>query len=160
MTTTKPPFRLATTCGDTLQWSFKRNCSVTPRQLVAVYAFLCLISLTVAGFFWSMGATLVMPFTAVELIAVGIAFFVYARHATDRERIELSAHSLLIEQERAGRISNVTFNRQWVRVEPPTAHNGLIELKEGQRSLRCGHHIRLDLREQVAKEIRMALKGF
>lgn len=152
--------RLAQTSGDTLEWRFKRNCSVTPRQLAAMYVLLCALSLTVAGFFWSMGVRMVLPFTAIELTAVAIAFVVYARHATDRERIALSPNSLLIEQERAGRVSQVVFNRAWVRMQERQSPRELIELSEGRRRLRCGHHIRLDLREQVAQEIRWALKGF
>ncbi|MFM2075407.1 MAG: hypothetical protein RJB34_1712 [Pseudomonadota bacterium] len=154
------PLRMAQRCGDTLQWQFKRNCSVTPRQLALVYALLCLISLTVAVFFWFMGATLVMPFTALELVAVAVAFVVYARHATDRERIELSAHRLVIEQERAGRVSQVSFNRAWVRVAPRSKPDALIEVSEGAQRVHCGHHIRLDLRDQVAQEIRLAIKGY
>jgi uncharacterized membrane protein len=157
---TRDRLRLAQTSGDTLEWHFKRNCSVTPRQLAAMYGLLCALSLSVAGLFWSMGVHLVLPFTAVELAAVAIAFLVYARHATDRERIALSPNSLLIEQERAGRVSQVVFNRAWVRVLERQSPRELIELSEGHRRLQCGHHIRLDLREQVAQEIRWALKGF
>jgi uncharacterized membrane protein len=152
--------RLAQTSGDTLEWHFKRNCSITPRQLAAMYALLCVMSLTVAGFFWSMGVRMVLPFTAIELTAVAIAFVIYARHATDCERIALSQHRLVVEQERAGRVSQVVFNREWVRVQERESPRELIELSEGQRRLQCGHHIRLDLRDQVAQEIRWALKGF
>ena len=157
---TQNRLRLATPHSDTLEWRFKRNCSVSPRQLAAMYALLCLISLTVAGFFWSMGARLVLPFTAIELTAVAIAFIIYARHATDCERIALSRHHLIIEQERAGQISHVSFNRQWVQVPDRQSPRELIELREGQRRVHCGHHIRLDLRDQVAQEIRWAIKGF
>jgi hypothetical protein len=54
----------------------------------------------------------------------------------------------------------VSFNRQWVRVEDRPSPRDLIELCEGQRRVRVGHHIRLDLRDQVAQEIRLAIKGF
>jgi uncharacterized membrane protein len=152
--------RLAQTCGDTLQWSFKRNCSVTPRQLAATYVLLSLISLTVAGFFWFMGVRLILPFTALELTAVAIAFVAYARRATNRERIELSQHRLVIEQEHAGRVTREVFNRDKVRVEARHSRADLIEVREGHRRVRCGHHVRSDLRDQVARELRMALKGF
>ena len=44
------------------------------------------------------GAWLVLPFTGIELLAVGIAFAIYARHAVDYERIRLFQNRLLIEQ--------------------------------------------------------------
>ena len=160
MSPSNHPFRWATVSADGTQWLLRRNCSVSPKQVGWFFAGLCGVSLGVAGFFWSQGATLVLPFTAVELMAVGTAFLVYARHATDRERITLSPHSLLIEQECAGRISQIVFNRAWVRMQDRQSPRELIELSEGNRRLQCGHHIRLDLREQVAQEIRWALKGF
>ena len=72
-----------------MEWSLKRNCSVTPAQLGWLYASMCVVSLAVAGFFWSQGATLVLPFAVLELIAVAVAFLAYARHAADSERIRL-----------------------------------------------------------------------
>ena len=113
-----------------------------------------------AGFFWSIGVRLILLFTALELTAVAVAFVVYARHAANRERIALDRHHLLVEQERAGRVSRVVFNRQWARVADRPSRGALIEICEGPRRVRCGHHVRPDLREQVAREIRMALRGF
>lgn len=69
-----------------VQWLLKRNCSVTPAQLVRLFASLCVVSLGIATLFWFQGATLVMPFAWLELVAVGLAFMVYARHARDGEK--------------------------------------------------------------------------
>lgn len=157
---TLPAPRLAQACGDSLQWSFKRNCSLTPRQLAATYALLSGVSLAVAAFFWSLGVRLILAFTALELAAVAIAFLVYGRHAANRERIALDRHHLVVEQERAGQVSREVFNRQWARVADRPSRTALIEICEGPRCVRCGHHVRPDLREQVAREIRMALRGF
>ena len=60
--------------GDaSVQWLLRRNCSMTPAQLVAFYLSLCAWSLAIAGAFWWRGATLVMPFAGIELLAVGAA---------------------------------------------------------------------------------------
>src|SRR5438270_13892551 len=72
------------------QWLLRRNCSMTPGQLVAFYVSLCAWSLAIAGAFWWRGATLVMPFAGIELLAVAAALVVYARHAGDRERVVLT----------------------------------------------------------------------
>jgi Integral membrane protein len=52
-----------------VQWLLRRNCSMTPLQLVAFYLSLCAWSLAIAGAFWWRGATLVMPFASIELLA-------------------------------------------------------------------------------------------
>jgi uncharacterized membrane protein len=142
-----------------VQWHLKRNCSVTPRQLFALYASLCAISLGIATFFWSLGATLVMPFAWLELLAVGAAFVVYARHATDAESITLRGGKLVVELETAGRTQRTEFNREWVRVEPKDGDGSLIEVSGQGTSVQVGRHTRPELRPVLAREIRRALRG-
>jgi uncharacterized membrane protein len=160
-----PAFRFATASGhnsqgqQAVQWLLKRNCSVKPAQLAWLYVSLCAVSLGIAGFFWLQGATLVMPFACLELLVVGVAFFAYARHATDGERIVLQGGQLVVELENAGRLERAEFNRQWVRVEPRHGDGSLIEVSAQGRSVRVGRHVRPELRPALAREIRHALRG-
>lgn len=162
---TTPSFRLAKAPGQSgqgqqaVQWLLKRNCSVTPAQLVWLYVSLCVVSLGIAGFFWVQGATMVMPFAWLELVVVGAAFRVYARHATDGERIVLQGGQLVVELENAGRLERAEFNREWVRVEPKNGDGSLIEVSGQGRSVRVGRHVRPELRPALAREIRHALRG-
>lgn len=137
----------------------KRNCSVTPTQLGWLYASLCVLSLCMAVGFWLREATLVLPFAALELVAVGLAFLVYARHATDGERIRLLEGRLVVELETAGRIRRCEFAREWVRVEPRRDDGLMIEVRAGSESVRVGRYLRPDLRPVLAREIRLALRG-
>lgn len=102
---------------------------------------------------------MIMPFAWAELIAVGVAFLVYARHATDGERIVLQGSQLVVEQTSAGKLSRAEFNRDWVRVEPRADDRSLIELSGQGRSVQIGRHVRPELRPALAKEIRMALRA-
>lgn len=162
---TTPLFRFARAPGQSgqrqqaVQWLLKRNCSVTPAQLLGLYVSLCVVSLGIAGFFWSQGATMVMPFAWLELVVVGAAFRVYARHATDGERIVLQGGQLVVELENAGRLERAEFNREWVRVEPKNGDGSLIEVSGQGRSVRVGRHVRPELRPALAREIRHALRG-
>lgn len=157
-------FRFATVCEDlhgqpALQWLLKRNCCLSPRQLLRFYASLCVVSLAIAGFFWSVGAVLVMPFAWLELAAVGAALLVYARHAGDGEKIVLGNGRLVVELETAGRTRRAEFNSQWVRVGPGAADGALIEVFEHGRSVAVGRHVRPELRPALAREIRLALRA-
>ncbi len=162
---TGPSFRFATrsAIGDAndvgLQWLLRRNCSVTPVQLLALFMSLSVVSLGIATFFWFQGAKLVMPFAWIELIAVGIAFLVYARHARDGEKILLQGGQLVVELEIAGRLERAEFNREWVRVEPQDGDGSLIEVSGHGRTVRVGRHVRPELRPALAREIRYALRG-
>lgn len=152
-------FRLATVSDQQIHWKLLRNCSVTPAQLVWLYASLCVVSLGIAGGFWLVGAKMVMPFAWAELVAVGVAFVVYARHATDGERIVLQGSQLVVEQTSAGKMLRAEFNRDWVRVEPHRDDRSLIELSGQGQSVHIGRHIRPELRSALAREIRMALRA-
>lgn len=152
-------FRFATLSEQGVEWTLKRNCSVTPAQLGYLYASLCILSMGVASVFWLQGATLVLPFAVFELVAVGTAFLVYARHATDHERIRLMRGRLVVEWETAGRSSRCEFAREWVRVEPGAGAGQLIEVRGGGRSVQVGRFVRSDLRPVLAREIRQALRG-
>ena len=123
------------------------------------YISLCTVSVGIGLFFWFHGATLVIPFASLELIAVGLAFFVYARHSTDGERISLQENRLVVELECAGRLERAEFQRGWVRVEPRADDSSLIELSERGKTIRVGRYIRPELRPQLAREIRSALRA-
>ncbi len=142
-----------------VQWLLKRNCSVTPAQLLALYASLCVVSLGIATFFWVQGVKLVMPFAWIELLAVGAAFVVYARHARDGEKILLQGGQLVVELETAGRLERAEFNSEWVRVEPRDGDGSLIEVSGQGQSVRVGRHLRPELRPALASEIRRVLRG-
>lgn len=152
-------FRFATVSGPHVDWVLKRNCSVTPAQLGWMYASLCAVSLGIAGMFWLHGARYILGFAWLELLAVGAAFLVYARHATDGERISLRPDRLVVEQVQAGRVERVEFDRAWVRVEPRAADGSLIEVSGRGRKVTVGRHVRAELRADLAREIRRALHG-
>jgi uncharacterized membrane protein len=153
-----PVFRFATVQGQAIVWFLKRNCSVTPAQLGWFYASLCVVSLGIGAFFWLQGAPLILPFAWLELGAVGLALLVYARHATDGERISLTGRRLVVELESGGQLQRTEFDPEWVRVEPRHDGRSLIEVSGRGRSVSVGRFVRPELRPLLAQEIRSALR--
>ncbi len=149
--------RFGTRTPQQVSWSLHRNCALSPGQFGFVYLALCTVSLGIALAFWSQGVPLVAPFAVLELSAVGIAFLMYARHATDAERIVLDGTQLTVDVEHGGRLARTTFRREWVQVQPPAAFNALIEVASNGRVVRIGRHVRPELRSAVAREIRQTL---
>lgn len=154
-----PVFRFAIVQGQAIHWFLRRNCSVTPAQLGWLYASLCVVSLGIGTVFWFQGAVLVLPFAWLELAAVGLAFFVYARHAADREHILLQGRRLVVELENGGRLERAEFNREWVRVEPGADDRSLIEVSGQGRRMNVGRYVRPELRPALARELREALRA-
>ena len=154
-----PVFRFATISAQGMQWCLRRNCSVTPVQLAGLFASLCLVSLGIALYFWAQGLVLVMPFALAEVVMVGVAFVVYARHAADGEKIVLRGAQLVVELEKAGRLERAEFHREWVRIEPKSGDRSLIEVSGNGRRVEVGRFLRPELRPLLARELRQALRG-
>jgi len=154
-----PTYQFAQETGPAIHWQLRRNCSVTPAQLGWFYISLCLFSLLIGLFFWYLGATLVLVFAGLEIAVVGVAFLIYARHATDGEKISIQGDQMVVECESAGRLERAEFARQWVRVEPKSGDHSLIELSGQGRSIEVGRFVRPELRQVLAREIRKALRS-
>ena len=151
-------FRFATVQGNNVQWFLRRNCAVTPRQLGAVLLSLAAISLCISGFFWFQGATLILPFALLELLALGASFLMVARHATDGETIVLRDGRLVVELEHGGKLERSEFRTIWVRVEPGACERSLIQVSGEGKTVKVGRYVRPELRAVLAREIRMALR--
>jgi uncharacterized membrane protein len=152
-------FRFATVTPQHVHWKLLKNCSVTPKQLGWFYVSLCIVSFGISTMFWMLGAKMITPFALLELTVVGVALLVYARHATDGERLVLQGNSLVVERSYAGRILRSEFNRETVRVEPHIDDRSLIELSGQGKRVQVGRQVRPELRSELARELRMILRA-
>jgi uncharacterized membrane protein len=141
-----------------LQWVLRRNCSITPRQLVTVYLSLCLVSLLIGLGFWSQGAPYVLAFAGVELLLVGVALAVYARHAADREAVTLADRGVQVEQHFGAQVERASFRVEWLSIEPAQAQGSLVELAGEGRRMLVGRYLRPEQRAALAQEMRRALR--
>ena len=152
-------FRFAHVSDQSVAWHLRRNCSVTPRQLGLLYGSLCAISLLIGLGFWVVGAKLVIGFAGLELLALGGAFLVYARHATDGETVLLQGGRLIVERECAGKRERLEFGSAHVRVADVTNGQSLIEVSAHGRRVQIGRHVRPEWRSVLAGELRSALRA-
>ncbi|RFU47125.1 DUF2244 domain-containing protein [Paraburkholderia sp. DHOC27] len=139
-------------------WMMKRNCSVSPKQFVCFYVSLALFSLIIAFMLFLVGAWLVLPFTGIELLAVGIAFAIYARHAVDYERVRLFPNRLVIERVSAEQLTQFEFNPRWVRIEAGATPRDHIKLVSRGETIMIGQHLAQYRRAQFAGELSMWLR--
>ena len=141
-----------------VEWLLKRNCSMAPRQLFAMFGALCILSLAIAAYFWWQGATLIMAFAWVELLAVGTALLMYSRHAADQENIALRGGKLTVAHTSGNTVETAEFAPEWVSVEPVTGDESLIEVFGQGRRIEVGRFVRPELRRQLANELRHAVR--
>jgi uncharacterized membrane protein len=109
--------------------------------------------------FASWGAWLVLPFALVEVLALGTAFVVYARHAADYERIVLCPDCLLVETCRADRLRREECVPAWTRVEYSGMRRELVGLVTAGRRIDVGRHVAESDRRRLARHLTVQLQG-
>ncbi len=144
--------------GAGIEWLLKRNCSITPQQLGAVYASLCAVSALIAGFFFWQGAPFVAAFAGIELAAVGAAMLVFAHHAGDRETLTLMGRLLRVESRNGNRIERTELAVDWLTVEPAAGQGSLVQLRGRGHRVQVGRFLRPELRGAFAQELRQMLR--
>jgi uncharacterized membrane protein len=141
----------------TREWVLSRNCSMSPRQLALAYAALCAASFTIATVFTLRGAWYILCYAVLEMSAVGAAFFVYARHAADREHIALIDDQLVVELIQKEQVREFRLDPRYTRVEPPESRDGLIGLEARGTRVEVGRFLTELKRREFARELRRAL---
>jgi uncharacterized membrane protein len=139
-------------------WLMKRNCSLSPRQVGWFYLSIVCLSFAIALFFAWRGSWLVLPFAGLDVLGLGIALLVHARHATDYERVTLAEGMLVVEQSRGGQVTRQEFNPLWVRMELSRAYPALIMLRSGKRVVQVGGFLDQRKRGLFAQELAAALR--
>ena len=133
----------------------KRNCSISPRGLLLVYALLAAIAVGIASGFAVLGAWLILPFAGLELALLGAAFWLTARHAADRECIELSRGRLTVEVEEAQRVRRLELDARLARVRMEGGH---VLLRAPRVELELGRHLASEARTGFAAELEKRLQ--
>ncbi|TWI42106.1 putative membrane protein [Pseudoduganella flava] len=143
--------------GGRREWLVRRNCSLTPRQTMAAWALLLVLSVVVAVFFTWQGAWYVLVFAALEIAAVTAAFVNYSRHASDCDRIVLEHGKLFVEQLRGGKIKLFQLDPHWLRVVAPRRRRDPIRLEARGISIAVGTWLPDEGRRALARELREEL---
>ena len=73
--------RIGFKTDDGYELHLKRNCSISPMLLAIIFIFLGLISIIIGISFYFTGATLILPFSFLEVFALVAAYFYNALHA-------------------------------------------------------------------------------
>lgn len=137
----------------------KRNCSISPADLLWVFGAIAGVTLGIAAVFAALGAWMILPFAGIEVLALGFAFAWNGRHAGDYERIELGESGLNVEVCESDSVARHEFNTAWASVRlAGEGHSMRVLLGEPGRSLEVGRHLRLEGRRDLAGELRKRLR--
>jgi uncharacterized membrane protein len=135
-------------------WKMRRNCALSPHQLLKFYLALVCLSATVATGFLLVGVKIILIFTAIELTAVTIGFLVYCRHALDFEAIEIHGTCLVVRKFIAYKETVVEFNTRWVRLSHSQESAKVFLLEQTGQSVELGQFIRREQFKTLFAELR------
>jgi uncharacterized membrane protein len=105
------------------------------RELVLFYFLICGVALAVGLFFALQGLWLVLPFFGLEMLALGIAFYMLARRGCKREVIIFEGSKMRIEKGVYHCDQSWEFNAAWVRL-----HCRIADEINSRRKLELGVH--------------------
>lgn len=125
-----------------------------------VFGLLALGSVGIGMGFALAGAWLILPFAGLEVLALGAAFVVTARHATDFERIEVSNGRLTVEISEADRVDRYVLDPRVakLRLEKDEGYGARVLLRAPGRDVEVGRHLDPEARMEFAAELKKRLR--
>jgi uncharacterized membrane protein len=135
--------------------TLKRNCSISPAGLAGVFLALALAVLLIGVGFAIAGAWLVLPFAGLEVLVLGAAYLLYARHAADYERIVLESGRLTVEVADAERTARYEMEARRARV---CLEDERVVLRGAREELELGRHLDAEGRARFAAELQKRLR--
>ena len=139
------------------RWQMRRNCALTPKQLLQFYIALVCLSLIVATGFFLAGVWVIPIFTALELTAVTIGFLIYCRHALDSETIEVDGKRLMVKKFIGYKEIFYEFNTQWAKIEPPIEGSKIFHISQSNMRVELGQFIRYEQQLALIRQMRACL---
>ena len=111
------------------------NCSISWRDLVLFYLLTCVVALAVGIFFTLQGMWLVLPFSGLEMAALGTGLYLTSRKVYRREVITLNSERTVIEKGVQRVDQSWEFKTPWIRIiDEPEGSRG------SRRKLAIGMH--------------------
>jgi uncharacterized membrane protein len=144
--------------GDSYRFVLSPNCSISWRELVAFYLLTCVVALAVGLFFSLQGLWLVLPFSGLEMMALGIGLYVTSRRVYRREVITLDQNLTRIEKGVRRVHQRWEFRTPWVRVidECPNDRSAvrMLAISESGESVEVGSFLAHSEKDALAFQLK------
>lgn len=93
------------------------NCSISWREVIIFYAITCVLALAIGLFFAFQGMWLVLPFSGLEMLALGTGLYFVSRNAHRREVISLDEQRVTVEKGIDKIDHQWEFKTHWTRLQ-------------------------------------------
>jgi len=102
--------------GEGYRFVLSPNCSISWTELLLFYFLTCLVALAVGLFFTLQGLWLVLPFSGLEMLALGVGLYVTSRKVYRKEVITLDPEHTRIEKGVQRIDQSWEFKTPWIRI--------------------------------------------
>lgn len=146
---------------DTRVFELRPNYSLTQAGAIVSYLLISGVTLSVAAAFALMGLWPVLPFAGLEVLVLGIAFYLCARQARRRELITVADQTVCVSTSGGGLGQVSEFPRGWVQVvlQPSRIkwYPSRLLIRAHGKELEIGSFLAEDERQRLAEELRQAV---
>lgn len=144
------------------QWVLQPHRSLTWREARYVYAGFAAFCLAIGAGFYEIGLTLILPFSGLEVLALGGAFYVCLARGEMREVISVYGRTVVVERGKYCPEARHELQRAWMRVvlekQAITWYPTRLKLRSHGREIEVGAFLGDDEREEFACELARILK--
>ena len=139
--------------GTSWVWHLKRNISIAPSHMAFIFISIGAFSLLIGVVFYLLGASLVLPFSILEVTVLLIAYFYNAIHATDYEKLTVDENVIKIESQFGFKKKQVQLVRSLTRIDTLSHQNEIVQLRQGLNYVFFGKFVHANLRPSLAIKI-------
>ena len=141
----------------------KPNQAMSWRALMSVYLGIVTVTITIGLSFYLNGLTLILPFSGIEVLALGAALYVCAWRGGAQEVIFIDKDRIVVESGRHEPVNREIFQRAWAKVVLERSWNSWypsrLLLRSHGRQLEIGKFLNEQERQGFALELCNALKN-
>ena len=139
------------------------NQSMSWRGLKIIYCLIVIFSMTIAIAFYSIGLTLILPFSGLELLALGTVLYITAWRGGSREVIIIDDNKIIVETGRKTAEQRFEFQRPWASVILERSWNhwypSRLLIRSHGRQTEIGRFLNEQERQGLAIELQRALQA-
>jgi len=139
------------------------NCSLKPAGAMLLFVSTCLFSMGFALFFVFRGFWPVLPFAALEMLALGLALQASMRRGNYSQTVLITDSQISVVTRSRHGAQKQEFARHWakVRLRSPPRRHGLSKLTIESRGLACevGSFLTEEDRRRLAERLRYLVGG-
>lgn len=155
--------RICSSSGPDCHWVIRPNRSLTVRQAVQIYAVITLCCLGIAVFYAMHGYWPILPFAGLEVLVLGVAFYLTLRRSGMREVVSVEGEVVKVEKGRETPQESWECPRAWaqVRLERPRIDwypSRLAILFQGKQ-VEIGRFLNEMERQELAYELQQAIRA-